>query len=169
MSKAFTNEDSVASEVVARRPARLSPGEKRYVTPEGHRALREQLERAASERASLAGTEPRLGKEARLAELDQRAQSIAATLSTLTVAPPPAQPDRVLFGAWVTLETEDGATVRYRLVGPDEADAKASLISVESPLARALLGKREGEEATAQLPRGPVEFTVTKVSYDAAD
>lgn len=168
MSKAFTKEDSAESEIVARMPARLAPGEKRYVTPEGHRALKQSLERTAAERAELAAQAAVLGQDARLAELDRQAQSIAATLSTLTVAPEPAQRDRALFGAWVTLEDEDGTKARYRLVGPDEADAKAGLISVESPLARAILGKRAGEEVTVELPRGAAELTLRGVSYETA-
>ena len=81
------------------------------------------------------------------------------------VEPDPAQAGRVFFGAWVTLEDEEGEIVRYRIVGPDEADAKAGLISAASPLGRALLGKEEGDTAVVERPRGPAEYTIRAVDY----
>jgi transcription elongation factor GreB len=72
---------------------------------------------------------------------------------------------RAFFGAWVELEDEAGSRVRYRIVGPDEADVKAGRLSVESPLARALLGKEVGESVVVERPRGAVEYTVTQVDY----
>lgn len=168
MSKAFTNEDSAAVERVVRVPPRLSPGEQRYVTPEGRRALQQELALAVAERERLSqSAEPAatLGsKEAQLAELEQKAQSLAATLRTLTVLPPdPAQQGRAHFGAWVTLEDDEGETRRYRLVGPAEADVKAGLISVDSPLARALLGKSPGDEVVVERPRGKTSLTLVDV------
>ena len=74
---------------------------------------------------------------------------------------------RVACGAWVTLEDDDGAEQVYRLVGPDEFDAKQGLISVDSPVARAVLGKREGDEVTVARPKGPATFTITDVRYRA--
>ena len=107
-----------------------------------------------------------LAAQERLAELEEHAAALAATLAELTVvAPDPAQAGRAFFGAWVTLEDEDGGRARYRIVGPDEADAKAGLISVDAPLARALLGKSAGDEAVVERPRGATGYTVISVEY----
>ena len=142
MSKAFTKEDdAVPPEELGRLPHRLAPGEQRYVTPEGLAAMKAEL--------------------ATLPEASRRAQLLLATIATLTVAGPP-EDGRARFGSRVALEDEDGSAREYRIVGPDEADAKAGRISVESPLARALLGRREGETFEVQLPRGLAEFTLRR-------
>jgi transcription elongation factor GreB len=140
MSKAFTRENDGSSETV-RPPPRIEPGSQRRVTAEGFEALREEL--------------------ARLDPSSNRALQLAAVLPGLVVAEPP-EDGIALFGSWVRIEDEDGATRRFRIVGPDEADAKAGLLSVESPLARALLGKHEGETVTVELPRGPAELTLLR-------
>ena len=78
----------------------------------------------------------------------------------------PSDPDAVFFGAWVELERVDsGALARYRIVGPDETDAAAGWISIDSPLARALLKKRIDDEVEAQLPGGPARFAIVAVEY----
>jgi transcription elongation factor GreB len=89
---------------------------------------------------------------------------LQATLAALTVLGPDAAPEgQVAFGRWVTVEDEDGERATWRIVGPDEADAKRRLVSVASPLARALLGRRTGDTATVHRPRGEVELTVVQV------
>jgi transcription elongation factor GreA len=81
----------------------------------------------------------------------------------------PAQLDaggRVVFGATVELEDEDsGQTVRYQIVGEDEADLKLGLINISSPIARALIGKEEGDTAEVQAPGGLRRYEVVTVSY----
>jgi transcription elongation factor GreA len=73
---------------------------------------------------------------------------------------------RVIFGATVTLlNTENDETVRYQIVGEDEADLKNSSISISSPMARALIGKNEGDEAEVQTPQGIKFYEVMKVEY----
>jgi transcription elongation factor GreB len=102
----------------------------------------------------------------RLREIDRRLEFLAKRIESLTVFQPPARPpERVTFGCWVCLEDEDGNTVRYQLVGPDEFDVDAGKISVASPVARALLGKEVDDEVTVQRPRGSVTFTITAISY----
>jgi transcription elongation factor GreB len=160
MSKAFTSEENESSAPLLRPRRALAPGEKRYVTPEGQRMLQRALDALLAERARAAAA----GRDT--AELDERAKDLSRTLGELTVVEAdPAQAGRVFFGAWVTLQDEDGNEVVYRLVGPDEADARAGLISVESPLARALLGKAQGEQAVVERPRGPAEYTIESVRY----
>ena len=72
----------------------------------------------------------------------------------------------IFFGAWFQLEAGDGRLVHYRIVGPDETDATNGWISIDSPLARALLRKRVDDEVAVLLPAGPAEFVVVAVSYD---
>ena len=165
MSKAFTKEDSGGDEGLVPARPRAGAGEKRYITPEGYRALQEEL---AALLAPEASTEGEIGLDAgvRKRERERRAQQLSDTLDQVRMVKPEAsQEGRVFFGAWVTLEDEEGAEVTYRVVGPDEADVKAGRLSVESPLARALLGKEVGEAVQVERPRGAVEYTVTHVTY----
>jgi transcription elongation factor GreB len=78
----------------------------------------------------------------------------------------PADRETVFFGARVELENVDsGETVRYRIVGPDETDARQGWISIDSPLARALLKKKLDDEFEAELPSGRTRFAVIAVDY----
>lgn len=159
MSKAFTSEETPEAELVVRPPPRLAPGEVRYVTPEGHAALRAALARAQADLAAAG--------EARRAELERRVGFLKGTLAALTVLGPAAAPEgRAAFGTWVTVEDEDGARATWRIVGPDETDARRRWVSVDAPLARALLGKRAGDTAAVARPAGEVELTVVEVSRE---
>jgi transcription elongation factor GreB len=165
MSKAFTKEDSGGDEGLVLPRPRATSGEKRYITPEGYRALEEELAGLLGPRAGE-GERSELDAGVQRRERERRAQQLAATLEEVrVVAADPSQEGRVFFGAWVTLEDEEGAEVTYRIVGPDEADVRAGRLSVESPLARALLGKEMGESVQVERPRGAVEYTVERVSY----
>ncbi len=74
--------------------------------------------------------------------------------------------DRIVFGATVELEDEDSGDVRtYQIVGDDEADIKASKISISSPLARSLIGKFEGDEVTCPAPKGLIHYAIVSVKY----
>ena len=100
--------------------------------------------------------------------IEGRIQEIEGKLSAAQIIDP-AELDaggRVVFGATVQLEDEDsGDRVTYQIVGEDEADIKQGLTSVNSPIARALIGKSEGDVAQVQTPRGIRELEVVKVSY----
>lgn len=164
MSKAFTKEDSGGDEGLVPVRPRSGQGEKRYITPEGYRALQEELASLLGPEA--ASQESGLDAGVRKRERERRAQQLAATLEEVRMVEPEASLEgRVFFGAWVTLEDEEGAEVTYRIVGPDEADVKAGRLSVESPLARALLGKKVGESFQVERPRGAMEYTVTQVAW----
>jgi len=141
VSKAFTKEDEIPEEVVPSAP-RLAPGEVRYVTPDGYKALQDEL--------------------ASLDPGSRRAQALHALLPILTVHAPRCD-GRATFGCWVRLRDEEGREASWRIVGPDEADAKARKLSASSPLARALLGKEGGETISVELPRGPAEYEILEV------
>lgn len=73
---------------------------------------------------------------------------------------------RVVFGATVVIaEEESGDEMTYQIVGDDESDIKAGLISVNSPIARALIGKEEGDVATVQAPGGDVDYEIVEIKY----
>ncbi|WP_242333479.1 MULTISPECIES: GreA/GreB family elongation factor [unclassified Anaeromyxobacter] len=163
MSKAFTSEETPDLGPVVRAPPRVAPGEVRYVTPEGQAALRQELERLREARADAAAL-PEHARAARHAELDRRAALVEGTLAALTVLGPESAPEgRVGFGTWVLVEDEEGRTHSWRIVGPDEADARRGLVSVSSPVAQALLGHEAGDTVEVDLPAGVREFTVLEV------
>lgn len=103
----------------------------------------------------------------KLREIDRRIRFLQRRLDNATVVDPKEQKDtdRIFFGATVTLEDEDGQTTRYQLVGPDELDARGGRISMDSPIGRALLGKRAGDTIEVVRPRGELELTVLKIEY----
>ncbi|MGI9592660.1 MAG: transcription elongation factor GreB [Myxococcota bacterium] len=155
----------------------------RYITPEGARRLQEELAqlwnverpRVTQEVADAAAQGDRsenaeyiYGKK-RLREIDRRVRFLRKRLEEVEVVRPGEVGDRerVFFGAWVTLEDEDGAEHRYRLVGPDEFDVERGLVSVESPIGRVLLGKREGDEVTVERPSGPAVYEILRIAYEA--
>ena len=72
---------------------------------------------------------------------------------------------RVVFGSTVELEDDKGGTVKYQLVGDDEADIKSGLLSVSSPIARALIGKNEGDEVAVTTPGGTRSYEIVSVRY----
>ena len=77
-----------------------------------------------------------------------------------------ARRERVYFGAWVTLEDDDGNENEYRIVGPDEFDATARLISMDSPLGRAALRKAVDDELAVDLPGGRKTYVVVAIRYE---
>jgi transcription elongation factor GreB len=154
-----------------------------FITPEGLARLRAELDtlwRTERPRVTLAVQEAAAqgdrsenaeyiyGKR-RLREIDRRVRFLRQRLEGMTVVDqPPADVTRVFFGAWVTLERADGEELRYRIVGPDETDAAANYISMDSPLGRALLGKAQGTEVAVALPSGSTTFTIVAVAYPAS-
>jgi transcription elongation factor GreB len=106
----------------------------------------------------------------KLRELDRRLQDLSRLLDALTVVDPVPHPSgRAYFGAWVTVEQEDGEERTWRLVGPDEFDVAAGRVSVDAPLGRALLGRKEGDTVRVQRPGGAVAVTVVEVRWTAAE
>ena len=108
-------------------------------------------------------------RKKQLGEIDRRVRYLTKRIEALKVVEgAPARTDAVYFGATITIEREDtGAESTYRIVGPDEIDAAKGWISIDSPLARAALGKRIDDEFEAILPAGSARFIVVAVRYDA--
>ncbi|MBB3176151.1 transcription elongation factor GreA [Variovorax sp. Sphag1AA] len=100
--------------------------------------------------------------------IEGRIQDIEGKLSAAQIIDP-SQLDaggKVVFGSTVELEDENsGESVRYQIVGEDEADLKLGLINVSSPIARALIGKEEGDTAEVQAPGGVKRYEIVAVSY----
>ena len=107
-------------------------------------------------------------RKKQLGEIDRRVRYLGKRLESLKVAEDkPSDPSAIYFGAVFELENADsGDLVRYRIVGPDETDASQGFISVDSPLARAVLRKRVDDEFEVELPLGKTSFVVVSVSYD---
>jgi len=102
----------------------------------------------------------------RLREIDRRVRYLQKRIPDLRVVDrPPDDPGRIFFGARVRLEDEHGTEVEYRIVGPDEFDPAKGCISIDAPLARALLRKAVGDEVTVRLPDGEVRYFVAGVHY----
>lgn len=108
-------------------------------------------------------------RKKQLGEIDRRVRYLSRRLETLRVVDAaPSDRSAVFFGAWVEIEAAaDGDVSRYRVVGPDETDAPTGWISIDSPLARAMLGKRVDDEFEAALPDGPMRFVILAVDYPA--
>jgi transcription elongation factor GreB len=160
-----------------------SPAPKRYITKQGYerqraelkRLLHEERPRVTQEVAVAAAHGDRsenyeymLGKR-KLRQIDGKIHRLQKLLESYEVVDPATRPktDRAFFGATVTIENEEGEEAIYQLVGSDELDPSLgpNRISYESPLGRALLGKREGEEVRFKAPGGVAELTIIKVEW----
>ena len=106
-------------------------------------------------------------RKKQLGEIDRRVRYLSKRLEALRVVDVrPSDPDAVFFGATVELENvASGQTHIYRIVGPDETDARLGWISIDSPLARAMLKKRVDDEFDAVLPGGIVHYAIVGIRY----
>lgn len=105
-------------------------------------------------------------RKKQLREIDRRIRYLQKRIPALKVVErPPADPSRVFFGAWVKICDPEGTSRWLRIVGTDEFDPSRNWISVDSPMARALLGKRLGEEIEALLPDGVGHFEILDIRY----
>jgi transcription elongation factor GreB len=156
------------------------PPRSAVITREGESRLREEYQRLWSvERPKVArevGEAAALGDRSenaeyiygkrRLREIDSRLEFLNRRLDELRVVTPEDRGDGVVrFGAWVSLCGEDGRSVEYQIVGPDEFDVEAGRISMDSPLGSALLGKCAGDEVAVRRPKGDAVFEITGVRY----
>ena len=101
--------------------------------------------------------------------IEGRINDLEGKVNGAEVIDPPKSGDRVTFGSTVRLEDEAGKEVRYCIVGSDEAEPAPGRISIHSPLARTLIGKRVGDNVTAQLPGGKKTFDILEVNFAWSD
>ena len=155
-----------------------------YITPQGAKRLRDELEflwrterpRITREVSDAAAEGDRsenaayiYGKK-RLREIDRRVRFLSKRLDALTVVTPePRSDSRVYFGAWVRLVDEEDREVEYQLVGPDEFDVKRGMISVDSPVGKAVMGKNVGDVVTVRRPAGVMEYEIVGVTWKTAE
>jgi transcription elongation factor GreB len=151
-----------------------------YITPEGQRHLSEELSylwkikrpqvtQAVAEAAAMGdrseNAEYIYGKK-QLRQIDSRLRFLAKRLDELIVVDKtPDDTSKVFFGAWVKIEDSEGNVYQYRIVGPDEFDPDKNFISIDSPMAKALLRKTEGDEIVVNRPNGTTDFMVISIRY----
>ncbi|GAB1458176.1 MAG: GreA/GreB family elongation factor [Spirochaetia bacterium] len=179
MSRAFIGDDQydAADDESPEIKIPIPAGSRNYVTPEGAALLAEELGRLETEtRSSLTIEIERLvkgGQEATellsntrraLGRVNRRIEYLSVMASLATTVETPAQGyDTVRFGATVTI-MEGSTQSTYRIVGIDEADSQQGRIGWTSPIARALIGKRPGDNAVATLPEGERHITIVSIS-----
>jgi transcription elongation factor GreB len=159
-----------------------SPGSSPYITADGYRRLEAELKQAWKRRAvvtsalAAAAAEGDRSENAEyiyrkkeLREIDRRIRYLQNRLPELhVVTESPAERSRVFFGAWVTLEDSQGKETEYRIVGPDELDPTCGYISMDSPLAQALLKKAVDDEIIVKTPTGEAHYYIVGVRYGLA-
>lgn len=153
-----------------------------YITPEGEKALRAELHQLWKiERPEVTSVVHEAAKNGdrsengdyiygkkRLREIDSRVRFLTKRLDNLKVVhDKPADQNKVFFGAWVTVEDEKGDETVYRIVGPDEFDLSQGKLSMDSPLAKALLGKSVDDDIVFKTPEGDKELYIAHVGYSA--
>lgn len=139
--------------------------ELRYLWKEERPRVTQQVSDAAAMGDRSENAEYIYGKK-RLREIDRRVRFLTKRLEQLQVVYPSVkQQGKIFFGAWVQLEDEAGEQKQYRLVGPDEFDLRLNKLSIDSPLARALLAKALDDEVKVVTPNGERWYTITAIRY----
>jgi transcription elongation factor GreB len=155
-------------------PPKSSP----YITPDGFAALQRELKdiwlrrrgvvkalAAAAAEGDRSENAEYIYRKKELGGLDYRIRYLQKRLPDLNVVREAPNTDAIYFGATVEVNEAGGESKTYRIVGPDEADAKTSSISIDSPLARALLGKRVDDELVLKTPEKTSELSVVSITY----
>jgi transcription elongation factor GreB len=151
-----------------------------YITPEGAKKLAAELEQLLKrerprvvEEVSVAAADGDRSENAayiygkkRLREIDRRLRFLTKRLeSAVVVSETSGRTDQVFFGAWVEVQGEDGERREYRIVGENEVDPNVGKISWRSPLGRALLKRKKGDEVIVRRPAGETQVTVVGIRY----
>jgi transcription elongation factor GreB len=151
-----------------------------YITPEGEKMLRDELfqlwkverpevtnvvHEAAKNGDRSENGDYIYGKK-RLREIDSRVRFLTKRLENMTVVhDKPQNQNQVYFGAWVILEDEQGNEQEYRIVGPDEFNLREKKLSMDSPMAKAILKKSLDDEVTVKTPEGNRRYCITAIRY----
>ncbi len=179
MSKAFTKDDQELEEIELPE-SKLPVGSKNYITPAGFDKLRSELQDLMRVKRPevvkvvswAAGNGDRsengdyiYGKR-KLREIDKRIRFLTKRMEAAEVVDPSKQnSDKVLFGATVTVENENGKKISYRIVGIDESEPEKKFVSWISPIAKALLGSKVGDIIQFRSPKGEDELQVVEITY----
>jgi transcription elongation factor GreB len=157
------------------------PASSKYITPEGKKRLEDELDflwrkkrpevtKALSEAAAEGDRSENaeyIYRKKQLREIDSRVRFLRKRLEGMkVVGDVPADTGRVFFGAWVMVEDEQGTETRYRIVGPDETDFKNNLISMDSPMGKALMGKNLDAEVEVETPQGKQLLYIVDIAYE---
>jgi len=159
------------------RPPR--PRSSPYITADGHRRLQDELKElwlerrevvvavtAAAAEGDRSENAEYIYRKKQLRGIDGRIRYLQKRLDVVEVVRhPPSDRGRIFFGAMVTLEQDDGALIEYRIVGADETDAERGWISVDAPVARALLGRSLEDEIEIETPSGLRRLIVIEIAY----
>ncbi|RLA16497.1 MAG: transcription elongation factor GreB [Gammaproteobacteria bacterium] len=155
------------------------PKKSPYITAEGYKRLDNELAAlwlrrrdvvsalsAAAAEGDRSENAEYIYRKKELREIDYRIRYLQKRLPDLTVVSTvPDNQNQIFFGAWVELEDEESTLVRYRIVGPDEFDQHQNYISLDSPMAKALLKRFLGDELSVKTPGGSTNFEVVSVDY----
>ena len=154
------------------------PPSSAYITPEGFATLKAELKdlwkkrsevvkalAAAAAEGDRSENAEYIYRKKELGGIDRRIRFLQKRLPSLKVIPQSAPREEIFFGAWITLEKDDESLVTYRIVGADETDAKRGFISLDSPMARQLLGKRADDEIRLTLGGVEQEYLICAVHY----
>ncbi|HEY5667058.1 MAG TPA: GreA/GreB family elongation factor [Gammaproteobacteria bacterium] len=156
-----------------------APSASPYITPAGYEALQKELENiwlrrrdvvkalaAAAAEGDRSENAEYIYRKKELGGIDRRIRYLQKRLPKLKVMREQPRSDAVYFSATVQLRDDAGETHEYRIVGPDEADAKSAAISVDSPVAKALLGKRVGDEVEIATETMQQVFAILAIRYE---
>ena len=152
-----------------------------YITAEGHARMKAEFEQiwrvrrpevvralsAAAAEGDRSENAEYIYRKKELREIDARLKYLTLRLEELKVVDrAPGDGSRVFFAAWVDVSDDNGDVKTYRIVGSDEVDTSRGWISLDSPVARALLGKKEGDVVQVMLPGGESELELVAIRYD---
>ena len=151
-----------------------------YITPEGARSLREELQylwrtlrpevvkalAAAAAEGDRSENAEYTYRKKQLGGIDRRVRYLSKRIDIMKIVDrPPADTSIIRFGATITLQTSSEGLVDYRIVGVDETDAAKGFISIDSPVAKALLGKTVGDSLEVELPECLAQIEVISIRY----
>jgi transcription elongation factor GreB len=170
MSKAFTREENDGPDIPDLPPlaSTLAPGAKNYTTAAGAQRLRDELQQLIeTTRPALANSSEDPEAKRQLAKLDQRIMQLEESIQSSEIITPSEGPvDIVRFGATVTVRESDGNEVSYRIVGVDETDIDRGWVSWMSPIAKALLNRKRGENIRFKFPSGEETLAILDIRYE---
>jgi transcription elongation factor GreB len=156
-----------------------APKSSPYITRDGFQSLQEELQAlwkrrtrvtralaAAAAEGDRSENAEYIYRKKELREIDRRVRYLQKRLPELkVVSAPPSDQARVFFGAWVTLEDDTGREYSYRIVGTDEFDPARGWISMDSPMAMALMKKALDEDIRVRTPEGSFEYRIVRIRY----